>query len=52
LFYLYEEIKQFLLDTDQPFVDDEISNAVYYDKKNIIVSTWYAVLMVSMEAYG
>jgi hypothetical protein len=32
VFYLYEEIKQFLLDTDQPFVDDGISNAVYYKK--------------------
>ena len=44
-FYLWlrRKEKQFLfLDTDQPFVDDEITNAVYFEDKVLLYHTWYA----------
>lgn len=44
-FYLWlrRNKKQFLfLDTDQPFVDDEITNAVYFEDKVLLYHTWYA----------
>ena len=44
-FYLWlrRNEKQFLfLDTDQPFVDDEITNVVYYQNKVLLYHTWYA----------
>lgn len=44
-FYLWlrRKEKQFLfLDTNQPFVDDEITNAVYFEDKVLLYHTWYA----------
>lgn len=44
-FYLWlrRNKKQFLfLDTDQPFIDDEISNTVYFQNKVLLYHTWYA----------
>lgn len=44
-FYLWlrRNKKHFLfLDTNQPFVDDEITNVVYYQNKVLLYHTWYA----------
>lgn len=44
-FYLWlrRKEKQFLfLDTDQPFVDDEITNVIYFEDKVLLYHTWYA----------
>lgn len=42
-FWLRRNKKEFLfLDTDQPLIDDEISNAVYYQNKVLLYHTWYA----------
>lgn len=44
-FYLWlrRNKKEFLfLDTDQSFVDDEITNAVYFEDKVLLYHTWYA----------